>query len=246
VAAAFTSRCRPRTNRRSAPCGARRAPVLALLLSTALNCFAQSALEGRWIAEDAAALGGAKMDPPPRVTLVIRKDRLAAGAGCNSANAPIENNGQRIKVGPLVTTMMACPAELSKLEKRYFGMLERDPSFTLAADTLTLASGGDTLTFTRAPGPGPGASRKLIQVAAERKDCVGVAPMKCLQVRAEQTDPWTLYYGEIVGFTPTPGVEYRLRVLEETVPNPAADASAKRWYLDQVIEQMFRDGGGDR
>lgn len=46
--------------------------------------------------------------------------------------------------------------------------------------------------------------------------------MLCLQVRDSPDQPWRLQYGEIIGFTPEPGVEYRMRILEDTVENPPA------------------------
>jgi len=84
------------------------------------------------------------------------------------------------------------------------------------------------------------AQTKFIHVAAERKPCTGVAPMMCLQIREDESAPWQNYYGKIEGFTPEPGIEYRLRVLEETVPNPPADASSKRWTLDLIVEQRVK------
>ena len=32
-------------------------------------------------------------------------------------------------------------------------------------------------------------------------DCVGVAPMKCMQVRSQPGESWTLFYQQIEGFT---------------------------------------------
>ena len=61
--------------------------------------------------------------------------------------------------------------------------------------------------------------------------------MQCLQVRDSPEQAWRLHYGEIAGFTHELGIEYRLRILEDEVPNPPADASSKRWFLDLVVEQ---------
>jgi len=83
------------------------------------------------------------------------------------------------------------------------------------------------------------APTRLIYVAAERKPCSGVARMMCLQVRDEPSQPWQLHYGEIEGFQPEPGVAYRLRIKEVKVPNPPADAPARRWVLDMVVEQQL-------
>ncbi len=214
-----------------------RAAALLALLMGPTTALAQSGLEGRWTLRDPAVLGDVKSQPPPNVTLTIQQGRLSASVGCNRSNAAFDDDGKRIKLGMLASTMMACPPELANLERRFFGFLERNPSYEVADDALDLSAGDDSFTFRRLPSPSARAVKRFIYVAAERKDCVGIAPMRCLQVRDEKNDPWRLYYGEIIGFDPEPGIEYRLRILEDTVPNPAADAPSKRWFLDLVVEQ---------
>lgn len=71
----------------------------------------------------------------------------------------------------------------------------------------------DTLTYRAAHKPAADAPRKFIDVAAETKSCMRVAPMICLQ----EGDPWQLQYSRIIGFEPQPGIEYRLRIIEEKV-----------------------------
>ncbi len=61
--------------------------------------------------------------------------------------------------------------------------------------------------------------------------------MTCLQIRDKPGERWQLHYGGIEGFRPQPGIEYRLRIIEEKIANPPADASSIRWTLDQVVEQ---------
>jgi hypothetical protein len=59
-------------------------------------------------------------------------------------------------------------------------------------------------------------------------------------VRESPEGPWQLFYGEIIGFSYEPGIEYRLRILEDDVPNPPADGSSRRWFLDLVVEQSSK------
>ena len=217
---------------RSARCAA----AVALFIA-ALAHAAAPALEGRWTLVDRTALGGAKGDRGPDITLEIKGDSLSASAGCNLAGGSIKERGGRLEIGLLAATMMACPPAVAKLEARYFDMLQQQPAYRLEGSMLTLSAAGSTFTFRRMPTPGATAETKLVYVAAERKDCAGVAPMQCLQVRQQKTEPWTLFHGEIAGFEPQPGIEYRLRIFEETVPKPPADGSSRRWVLDQVIEQ---------
>ncbi|QIY81904.1 DUF4377 domain-containing protein [Chromobacterium violaceum] len=111
--------------------------------------------------------------------------------------------------------------------------LEAGMDVSLEGERLKLSDGKDVLSFERQPQ----GEIKFIYVAAERKPCTGVAPMRCLQVRADKAKPWELHYGEIEGFQPEPGIAYRLRIKEVKVDNPPADASSIRWILDMVVEQ---------
>ena len=96
------------------------------------------------------------------------------------------------------------------------------------AVVLALAGCSDT---------GQAGTMREIYVAAQRVPCMGVGPMECLQTRERPDQPLQLFYGEIEGFDFQPGTEYRLRIAEESVPNPPADGSAIRTKLDQVLEQ---------
>ncbi|MFE3444108.1 DUF4377 domain-containing protein [Nocardia sp. NPDC059180] len=68
-------------------------------------------------------------------------------------------------------------------------------------------------------------------VAAEQVDCVGVAPMRCMQVRNAPEEDWQLFYDGIDGFTYEPGYEYELVVRVTPVENPPADHSSERYEL---------------
>ncbi|MHA7128359.1 DUF4377 domain-containing protein [Algoriphagus namhaensis] len=78
-------------------------------------------------------------------------------------------------------------------------------------------------------------------INSSKADCVGVGPMSCLQVQAnENLDPdmWTFFYDQIKGFDYEPGNIYQVKVKiterEEPVP---ADASSKIYELIEVISK---------
>jgi len=56
-----------------------------------------------------------------------------------------------------------------------------------------------------------------------------------MQVRESESEPWTLFYDRIVGFTYEEGHAYELRVALEPNPNPPADGSALRYRLVEVV-----------
>ena len=78
---------------------------------------------------------------------------------------------------------------------------------------------------------------KTIYVGPEMVDCVGVAPQTCLLVRESPDGDWTLFYDTISGFEFEPGYVYELRISEEEVENPPADASSLQWTLIEVVDK---------
>jgi heat shock protein HslJ len=78
---------------------------------------------------------------------------------------------------------------------------------------------------------------KTLYVAHFRVDCVGVGPMKCMQVRDTPDGEWRMFYDQIQGFDYEEGYDYELRVRTEKVENPPADASSIRWILEEVVSK---------
>jgi len=82
-----------------------------------------------------------------------------------------------------------------------------------------------------------GSTVKTLQVAPSRVACTGVAPQMCLQVRESAGAAWSLLYEEIAGFDYVPGYLYEIRIKEEAVANPPADASAIRRTLVAILSK---------
>jgi heat shock protein HslJ len=87
--------------------------------------------------------------------------------------------------------------------------------------------------------PTGAAEEAVLWVGPQKVDCVGVAPMKCLQVRWAENGPWEFFYDAIEGFTWEAGYLWKLKVRQQrldpaTVP---ADASSIRWSLVEVLEK---------
>lgn len=184
-----------------------------------------------------ASIGVPTPDDVSRIALRFVGERLSAASGCNSGTAGYTLAGGALVVQLFATTRKACLPPWDQWETAFFRFLASKPAVTREGENLILVSPGGTMRFRSMPVPSAAAVQKFIYVAAERKPCSGVAPMDCLQVRDKETDPWRLHYGEIIGFTHVPGIEYRLRILEDAVPNPPADGAATRWFLDVIVEQ---------
>lgn len=171
--------------------------------------------------------------------LKLADGRLAGFTGCNNAMGNYSLDKGELVVSQLASTMMACTPEIMQREQRFSQLLQQRPHISLDGKILTLSKNDIVYQFSQQPDLS-NASTRLIYVAPERKTCSGVGKMQCLQVREKAEDSWQLHYGEIEGFTPEPGIEYRLRIKELPVANPPADAPAKRWVLDMVVEQKVK------
>ena len=78
------------------------------------------------------------------------------------------------------------------------------------------------------------AVEKTIYVGPELVDCTGVAPQKCMLVKENPEDDYTLFFDQIEGFDYEEGYEYEITIREEQVENPPADASSIKWTLVSV------------
>ncbi len=179
------------------------------------------------------------------------KGAYSGTGGCNRifGQYTIGPGKGQLSIQPPAATRMACPDSMA-FEDRYLKTLasmtrfeRRDTQLILSAPngpTLTYAS--QTLLNRTVAGASGAATTedRILDVDSQMADCVGVAPRKCLRVRAADDSgksQWELWYAHIDGFEWKPGVEYRVKIHGEPVANPPADASSMRWTLVEVIRE---------
>lgn len=107
-----------------------------------------------------------------------------------------------------------------------------------AIGVALLAACGAPDTGGGAGGSADAGTVETLFVGPELKDCMGVAPMQCMQVAPSAEGPWSLFYSEIEGFRYEPGFTYELRVRKETVANPPADGSSLRYTLVEQVAKL--------
>ena len=78
---------------------------------------------------------------------------------------------------------------------------------------------------------------KIILVGPNLVDCTGAAPQKCMLVKENLEDDYTLFYDQIEGFNYEEGYEYELIIVEQEVEYPPADASSIRWILIEEVRK---------
>ncbi|WP_211467218.1 META and DUF4377 domain-containing protein [Collimonas silvisoli] len=166
--------------------------------------------------------------------------RVSGRAGCNRFSAPysVHAPGQ-LTIVQAVTTHMACPGPAMQFEADFLDKLQAVNQYKIDGQQMEMKTlDGQTLSFHAREKPSASAKIKFIYVASQKAPCsTGVMRTTCLQIRERKEDPWQLWYGDIQDFNFEPGIAYRLRILEEQVANPPADASSIKWTLDMVVEQ---------
>jgi heat shock protein HslJ len=119
---------------------------------------ASAALEGTtW---RLAALPGhapdslARLEPP--VTARFEGGRVTGFAGCNTFTGPYTSKDDRLTIGLLAGTMMACPEPAMTLERAVHGAFKGTFSVAIAGDRLRLTGeSGGALEFAKEPDPTP-------------------------------------------------------------------------------------------
>lgn len=197
-------------------------------------------------------------DGKPLQTLQLTDGQLSASAGCNHMFGPARIEQGRLVVGHLASTLMACAPDAMQREQALAALLRSRPTVRLDGGKLLIGEVAQQQVWQPVAAPAhvtkplpvnvttaatavpaaEQATQRFIYVAPERRTCVGVAPMQCLQVRESQQQPWQHHYGEIEGFTAEAGTAYRLRISEIKVANPPADAPDRRWVLETIVEQI--------
>jgi len=73
--------------------------------------------------------------------------RVQGNFGCNSGGGDYEASGDVITFRPIMSTMMACPGDVSDVETSVLQVLDGDVSFVIDGSTLTLTNGDTGLTY---------------------------------------------------------------------------------------------------
>lgn len=84
-----------------------------------------------------------------------------------------------------------------------------------------------------------GDDEAFLIVKGQKAECMGVAPMQCLQVKNSFDQPeWENFFAGIEGFEFTEGESTLLKVKTTKIDNPPADASSIRYELIETVAVM--------
>jgi heat shock protein HslJ/uncharacterized membrane protein len=92
--------------------------------------------------------GGGPGSNRPRIEINLSDGLVVGSTGCNRLSAPLQADPNFLRLGPIITTRMACLGDTTNLEHRFLQALSGTLAHTVANNTLTLSrSGRPILTF---------------------------------------------------------------------------------------------------
>ena len=117
---------------------------------------ATSSLEGRtWVLKALPGLQSAQLQGLERpVTVRFAEGRVNGFSACNTFFGGYQQSADGLQVGPLGSTMMACDASASEVERRFHSVFSGSFKVALDGDALRLTSAsGKVLQFDAEPAP---------------------------------------------------------------------------------------------
>ncbi|MEO0031970.1 MAG: hypothetical protein RIS94_1728 [Pseudomonadota bacterium] len=121
--------------------------AFALPLLAALTACATPASHGGGLAHtrwQIVSIDGQPASAPGRARLAFDDARLFASAGCNGLGSDYRIDGDRLIVGPVISTQMYCEGLMDQ-ERALATLFASAPQITRNAGNLRIASAGHTL-----------------------------------------------------------------------------------------------------
>jgi len=103
-----------------------------------------------WVAQ---SIGGKPVIQIGRVTLSFAEGRVSGRGGCNLYSGPVEYGRGAIKIGPLISTKMACVENgVMQQESAYLSTLQSAERYAVGADgNLTITTKAGAIVYDGAP-----------------------------------------------------------------------------------------------
>ena len=197
-------------------------------------------------------------DLPRPVSVEFSDGRIRGFSGCNNLFGGYRIADERIQLGQLGGTMMACPGPAMEIERAFLAAFSGSPRFELDGDRLLL-SGGESASLEFALEPPPqlaGSNWKVTAFNNNREAVVGVMGEGelTLSFGAEEVSGsagcnrfWAGYSvdGETISFEPIASTRRFCGedLMQQEQEFLAALASAVRWEIDGNVLDMHRADG---
>lgn len=109
----------------------------------------------QWLAEDIR--GGGVLDRPLSTITFGPEQAVYGSGGCNRFRGSATISGEKLRFGPLASTMMACPPAVMDQERKFLDALEATRTYRFEGPFLYFLDDGGTklVTFTRLTAKAP-------------------------------------------------------------------------------------------
>jgi len=117
-------------------------PVAALLIVPACssNEPAAPALEGTtW---NLTSIPSAEIPGDAAANALFQDGTVSGNGGCNNYSGTYETSGPELTIGPLASTMMACPSPQMELESAFLAAMGETASYAIEGEELVLSDVG--------------------------------------------------------------------------------------------------------
>ncbi|MGD9093381.1 MAG: META domain-containing protein [Anaerolineales bacterium] len=121
------------------------APILSLTMVACVGGSEVGLTDVNW---SLTSLNGQPLVPGTYINADFDDGGNVGGTnGCNRYNGPYQAGGNSISIGPLMSTMMACPDIVMQQEQAYMAALQSASNYEISGDKLELSGEGFTLEF---------------------------------------------------------------------------------------------------
>jgi len=115
--------------------------LLALLILTACAGGSTATLKGQWrLVSYGSASSQTPAMPDVDTSIEFLDGQLNGNVGCNGFGGEYEVDGDTIKLGPVMSTMMFCEGPVGDQELGTIAVFQESAKFVLDGDTLTITS----------------------------------------------------------------------------------------------------------
>jgi heat shock protein HslJ len=115
--------------------------LLALLILTACAGGSPATIQGQWeLVSHGSASNQTPATPDVDTSIEFLDGQLSGNVGCNGFGGEYEVDGDALKLGPVMSTMMFCEGPVGEQEMGTISVFQESATFVLDGDTLTITS----------------------------------------------------------------------------------------------------------
>jgi heat shock protein HslJ len=115
--------------------------LLALLLLAACAGGSPATIMGQWeLVSHGSASSQTPAAPDVETSIEFLDGQLSGNVGCNGFGGEYEVDGDTLKFGPVMSTMMFCEGPVGEQEMATIAVFQESAKFVLDGDTLTITS----------------------------------------------------------------------------------------------------------